>query len=72
MQEIIALLSDPSAWRLATMVILEVVLGIDSLIFISILTNKLPAADQPRARFIGMSLAQATRSRSRARRAWSA
>jgi len=58
MQEIAALLSDPSAWAaLAAMVVLEVVLGIDNLIFISILTNKLPAADQPRARFIGMSLA---------------
>ena len=58
MQEISALLSDPSAWAaLATLVVLEVVLGIDNLIFISILTNKLPAADQPRARFIGMSLA---------------
>jgi predicted tellurium resistance membrane protein TerC len=58
MQEIAALLSDPSAWAaLATMVVLEVVLGIDNLIFISILTNKLPVADQPRARFIGMSLA---------------
>ena len=50
MQEIAALLSGPSAWAaLATMVVLEVVLGIDNLIFISILTNKLPAADQPRA-----------------------
>ena len=39
------------------MVVLEVVLGIDNLIFISILTIKLPVMDQPRARFIGMSLA---------------
>ncbi|HEY2870769.1 MAG TPA: hypothetical protein VGJ56_02560 [Reyranella sp.] len=62
MQEIAALLSDPSAWAaLATMVVLEVVIGIDNLIFISILTNKLPVADQPRARFIGMSLAMVLR-----------
>jgi predicted tellurium resistance membrane protein TerC len=58
MQAIAALLSDPSAWAaLATLVVLEVVLGIDNLIFISILTNKLPSADRPRARLIGMALA---------------
>ena len=58
MQEIAALLSDPSAWAaLATLVVLEVVLGIDNLIFISILTNKLPSEDRPRARLIGMALA---------------
>lgn len=58
MQEIAALLSDPSAWAaLAVLIVLEVVLGIDNLIFISILTNKLPIEDRPRARFIGMALA---------------
>ena len=37
------LLSDPSAWlSLATLVILEIVLGIDNLVFIAILANKLP------------------------------
>lgn len=41
MDSIIPLLSDPAAWAaLVTLVILEVVLGIDNLIFISILSNK--------------------------------
>ena len=51
-------LSDPTAWvALATLVILEVVLGIDNLIFISILTNKLPEHQQSRARRLGISAA---------------
>jgi len=50
--------SDPTAWvALATLVILEVVLGIDNLIFISILTNKLPIEQQARARRLGISAA---------------
>ncbi len=50
--------SDPTAWvALATLVILEVVLGIDNLIFISILTNKLPEHLQSRARRIGITAA---------------
>ena len=52
------LLSDPVAWAaLITLVVMEVVLGIDNLIFISILTNKLPEAQRQRARRIGISLA---------------
>lgn len=52
------LLSDPSAWAaLVTLVVMEVVLGIDNLIFISILTNKLPEHQRTRARRIGISLA---------------
>ena len=52
------LLSDPAAWAaLITLVVMEVVLGIDNLIFISILTNKLPEAQRQRARRIGISLA---------------
>ena len=44
-------LNDPTAWvALATLVILEIVLGIDNLIFIAILTNKLPVEQQSRAR----------------------
>lgn len=40
--------SDPTAWvALLTLIVLEVVLGIDNLIFISILTNKLPEAQRP-------------------------
>lgn len=51
-------LSDPTAWvALLTLVVLEVVLGIDNLIFISILTNKLPPAQQVPARRIGISAA---------------
>ena len=52
------LLSDPAAWAaLVSLVVMEVVLGIDNLIFISILTNKLPEASRARARNIGISLA---------------
>ena len=50
------LLIDPAAWAaLATLIVMEVVLGIDNLIFISILTNKLPEQDRPRARRIGIA-----------------
>lgn len=52
------LLSDPAAWAaLISLVVMEVVLGIDNLIFISILTNKLPEENRARARNIGISLA---------------
>lgn len=50
--------TDPVAWAaLATLIVLEVVLGIDNLIFISILTNKLPKHLQAQARRIGISAA---------------
>jgi len=49
---------DPTAWvALFTLVVLEIVLGIDNLIFISILTNKLPKEQQARARRLGISAA---------------
>lgn len=52
------LLSDPATWAaLATLIVLEVVLGIDNLIFISILSNKLPPEQQVRARRLGIGLA---------------
>ncbi|WP_448658319.1 TerC family protein [Sphingomonas sp. CJ99] len=58
MSEIATLIVDPAAWAaLVTLVVLEVVLGIDNLIFISILSNKLPAHQQQRARRIGIGLA---------------
>jgi predicted tellurium resistance membrane protein TerC len=58
MQEIAALITDPSAWvALVTLVVMEVVLGIDNLIFISILTNKLPPETREKARKIGIGLA---------------
>jgi predicted tellurium resistance membrane protein TerC len=51
-------LSDPAALvALATLVVMEVVLGIDNLIFISILTNKLPEHQRSKARRIGIGLA---------------
>ncbi|KAA0701083.1 TerC family protein [Neorhizobium sp. P12A] len=58
MQDILSLIQDPSAWiALVTLVVMEVVLGIDNLIFISILTNKLPPEQRERARRVGISLA---------------
>jgi predicted tellurium resistance membrane protein TerC len=56
--EILALLSDPAAWiALFTLIVLEVVLGIDNLVFIAILSNKLPVHQQQLARRIGLGLA---------------
>jgi len=53
-----ALMSDPAAWvALATIVTMEVVLGIDNLIFISVLSNKLPEEHRVKARRIGIGLA---------------
>jgi len=58
MDYLISLLVDPAAWvALAALIAMEVVLGIDNLVFISILTNKLPATQQKKARRIGISLA---------------
>src|SRR5215216_779491 len=58
MQDVVALAADPTAWAaLVTLIVMEVVLGIDNLIFISILTNKLPQEQQARARRIGIGLA---------------
>ena len=56
------LLSDPQAWiALATLLALEIVLGVDNVVFISILAGKLPADQQKRARTIGLALALVTR-----------
>ena len=58
MNEILSLLADPAAWAaLVTLVVMEVVLGIDNLVFISILSNKLPEEHRARVRRIGISLA---------------
>ena len=46
---------------LATLTFLEIVLGVDNIIFISILSGKLPPAQQPKARRIGLLLAMGTR-----------
>lgn len=56
--DLISLVSDPSSWlALLTLIALEVVLGIDNLVFIAILSNKLPKSQQSRARRIGLGLA---------------
>ncbi len=58
MDAIAALLADPAAWAaLLTLIVMEVVLGIDNLIFISILSNKLPEHQQQKARRTGIALA---------------
>ena len=58
MDSLLQLAADPAAWAaLITLVVMEIVLGIDNLVFISILSNKLPEAQRPRARSIGLSLA---------------
>ena len=55
-------LSNPEIWiALLTLTALEVVLGIDNVIFISILAGKLPAGQQARARTVGLALAMITR-----------
>ncbi len=57
-----AWLSDPQAWvALLTLTALEIVLGIDNIIFISILAGKLPESQRGRARSIGLLLAMFTR-----------
>ncbi len=54
----IELLTDPQAWiALATLTALELVLGIDNIVFISILVDKLPKAQQDRARRLGLFMA---------------
>ena len=58
MDALLTLAADPAAWAaLLTLTAMEVVLGIDNLIFISILTNKLPEHQRERARRIGIGLA---------------
>jgi predicted tellurium resistance membrane protein TerC len=57
-QTYFSFVSTPEGWiALVTLVTMEVVLGIDNLIFISILSNKLPAADRARARRLGIGAA---------------
>ena len=56
MEYLVALATDPSAWAaLITLTVMEVVLGIDNLIFISVLSNKLPEEERARARRIGIA-----------------
>lgn len=56
--EFLTIFQDPTVWvALFTLIVMEVVLGIDNLIFISILTNKLPEEQRPMARNVGIGLA---------------
>jgi predicted tellurium resistance membrane protein TerC len=58
MDRLLSLAADPNAWlALATLVVMEVVLGIDNLVFVAILTNKLPEATRGQARRLGIGLA---------------
>ena len=58
MESLTALFTDPAAWAaLVALVVMEVILGIDNLIFISILSNKLPEEQRARVRRIGIGLA---------------
>jgi predicted tellurium resistance membrane protein TerC len=53
---------SPEAWiALLTLTVMEVVLGIDNIVFISILVDRLPVAERPRARFLGLAFAMVTR-----------
>jgi predicted tellurium resistance membrane protein TerC len=55
-------ITDPQAWiGFATLTVLEIVLGIDNIVFISILADKLPPEQQGRARLVGLGLAMLTR-----------
>ena len=55
-------LLDPQVWAsLLTLTLLEIVLGIDNLIFLSILVGRLPLKQQARARQVGLALALGTR-----------
>ena len=58
MSDMMELLTDPQAWvALATLTALELVLGIDNIVFISILVDKLPKAQRERARRLGLFMA---------------
>jgi predicted tellurium resistance membrane protein TerC len=55
-------IASPEAWiALATLTLLEIVLGIDNIIFISILVGRLPERERDRARFLGLAFAMVTR-----------
>ena len=58
MDALLILFSQPSTWvALVSLIVMEIVLGIDNLVFISILTNKLPEGQRARARRLGIGLA---------------
>ncbi len=56
------LITNPNAWiALLTLTFLEIILGIDNIVFLSIVSGKLPTKEQPKARRIGLTLAMAFR-----------
>ena len=56
------LFSDPQAWlSFLTLLVLEIVLGIDNIIFLSVLVDRLPSRRRRRARFLGLAFAMLTR-----------
>ena len=60
--ELMDWITSPETWiALVTLTVLEIVLGIDNIVFISILAGKLPAGQQKRARTVGLALAMVTR-----------
>jgi predicted tellurium resistance membrane protein TerC len=62
MPTVLELLTQPETWiSLATLSAMEVVLGLDNIVFLSILVGRLPPAQQPSARRIGLALALVTR-----------
>ncbi len=62
MDQIIAALAQPEAWiALLTLTLLEIVLGIDNIVFISILAGRLPESKRDRARIVGLMLAMIMR-----------
>ena len=62
MAEILHTFLLPGAWiALLTLAFLEIVLGIDNIVFLSIMTSKLPAKEQPAGRFVGLGLAMLAR-----------
>lgn len=62
MDNVMELFLDPQAWAaFITLTLLEIVLGIDNIIFITILVGRVPASQRPRARTVGLALAMLTR-----------
>lgn len=58
----VALLSDPQTWlSFLTLAVLEIVLGIDNIIFLSVLVDRLPSGQRRSARYVGLSFAMVTR-----------
>lgn len=58
MQAVLQLLTDPSAWvALATLIVMEVVLGVDNLVFVAIVSNRLPEGRRAGTRTLGIALA---------------